>query len=303
MPSIKIALVQKKAIPNDIKRNLELAVQYIKEASNIGADIVLFPEMWSNGYAPPFNGAFDNPLDPAFERERKEWLENAVTIDSDYVTAIRDATIQYNIGVCATFLSKSGEKHKNTAVIIDRNAKILLNYAKVHTCDFSLERLLQHGNEFMVCDFEGVQIGVMICYDREFPESARILMLKGAEIILVPNACDMNPARIHQLNTRAFENMVGIAMANYPEKGWGGSCAFSPVVFSENGECLDNSIVNADDTSETILIAQFDMDKRRAYRERETWGNAYRKPIAYADLISYEIKKPFIRPEQKNPYQ
>ena len=73
MPSIKIALVQKKAIPNDIKRNLELAVQYIKEASNIGADIVLFPEMWSNGYAPPFNGAFDNPLDPAFERERNNY--------------------------------------------------------------------------------------------------------------------------------------------------------------------------------------------------------------------------------------
>lgn len=295
MSAIKIALVQKRAVPNHPKRNLELAVRYIREASCLGADLVLFPEMWSNGYAPPFDGAFDDPTDPAFEKERKEWLENAVTIESGYVTAVKDAAAKYKIGVCATFLSKTEGKFQNTAIVIDRSGKILLNYAKVHTCDFSLEKLLQHGSEFQVCDFEGVQIGVMICYDREFPESARVLMLKGAEIILVPNACDMNPLRINQLSTRAFENMVGVAMANYPGKGWGGSCAFSPVVFDENGNCLDNVIIKADDVLEDILIAEFDMDRMRAYRERETWGNAYRKPEAYTDLVRFEVKAPFIR--------
>lgn len=295
MSTIKIALVQKKAIPNDKERNLSLAVQYIREASYLGADIVLFPEMWSNGYAPPFDGAFDNPTDPAFEKERNEWLESAVLIESDYVTAVKDAASTYKIGVCATFLSKTKDKFQNTAIIIDRRGNILLNYAKVHTCDFSLEKLLQHGSEFKVCDFEGIQIGVMICYDREFPESARVLMLKGAEIILVPNACDMNSLRINQLSTRAFENMVGVAMANYPGKGWGCSCAFSPIVFDENGNCLDNIIVKADDMSEDILIAEFDMNRIRTYRERETWGNAYRKPAAYSDLVSFEGKKPFIR--------
>lgn len=295
MSAIKIALVQKKAIPNDKERNLSLAVQYIREASYLGADIVLFPEMWSNGYAPPFDGAFDNPTDPAFEKERNEWLESAVLIESDYVTAVKDAASTYKIGVCATFLSKTKDKFQNTAIIIDRRGNTLLNYAKVHTCDFSLEKLLQHGSEFKVCDFEGIQIGVMIYYDREFPESARVLMLKGAEIILVPNACDMNSLRINQLSTRAFENMVGVAMANYPGKGWGCSCAFSPIVFDENGNCLDNIIVKADDMSEDILIAEFDMNRIRTYRERETWGNAYRKPAAYSDLVSFEVKKPFIR--------
>lgn len=295
MSAMKIALVQKRAVPNHPKRNLELAVRYIGEASCLGADLVLFPEMWSNGYAPPFDGAFDDPTDPVFEKERKEWLENAVTIESGYVTAVKDAAAKYKIGVCATFLSKTEGKFQNTAIVIDRSGKILLNYAKVHTCDFSLEKLLQHGSEFRVCDFEGVQIGVMICYDREFPESARVLMLKGAEIILVPNACDMNPLRLNQLSTRAFENMVGVAMANYPGKGWGGSCAFSPVVFDENGNCLDNVIIKANDVLEDILIAEFDMDRMRAYRERETWGNAYRKPEAYTDLVRFEVKAPFIR--------
>ena len=295
MSAMKIALVQKRAVPNHPKRNLELAVRYIGEASCLGADLVLFPEMWSNGYAPPFDGAFDDPTDPAFEKERKEWLENAVAIESGYVTAVKDAAAKYKIGVCATFLSKTEDKFQNTAIVIDRSGKIHLKYANGHTSAISLEKLLQHGSDFQVCDFEGVQIGVMICYDREFPESARVLMLKGAEIILVPNACDMNPLRINQLSTRAFENMVGVAMANYPGKGWGGSCAFSPVVFDENGNCLDNVIIKADDVLEEILIAEFDMDRMRAYRERETWGNAYRKPEAYTDLVRFEVKKPFIR--------
>ncbi len=55
---MKIALVQKKAVPNDVKANLDLAVRYMEEAGRAGADLVLFPEMWSIGYAPPFPEAF-----------------------------------------------------------------------------------------------------------------------------------------------------------------------------------------------------------------------------------------------------
>lgn len=288
-------MVQHKAVPNDINANLKLAVRYVHEAQRMGADIVLFPEMWSNGYAPPFDGAFDNPLNPAFHKERTEWLENAISGDSEYIATLKTTAKQLHIGICATYLSATSLKPQNTAIIIDRNGNVILDYAKVHTCDFSLEKLLQNGDDFKVCEFDGVQVGVMICYDREFPESARVLMLKGAEIILVPNACDMNPARINQLSTRAFENMVGVAMANYPNKCWGSSCAFSPVVFDENGNYLDNTIIKTTDVSEQILIAKFDIDEIRRYRKTETWGNAYRKPQAYTDLLSKNICKPFVR--------
>lgn len=295
MHKLKIALVQQKAVPNDANANLQLALQYVDKACRMGADLVLFPEMWSNAYAPPFDGAFDNPLHSGFDKERDLWLQNAITIDSEYVMAFRDIAKKLHIGICATYLSKTISKPQNTAVIIDRNGDVILDYAKVHTCDFSMEKLLQCGNEFKVCQFDGVQIGVMTCYDREFPESARVLMLKGAEIILVPNACDMNPARINQLNSRAFENMVGIAMANYPAANWGHSCAFSPIVFDKNGNYLDNTMIEAADISEQILIAEFDLDKIRAYRKFETWGNAYRKPQTYTDLLSREVNEPFIR--------
>ena len=62
-------------------------------------------------------------------------------------------------------------------------------YAKVHTCDFGAERALTPGDGFYVTELDTacglVRVGAMICYDREFPESARILMLKGAELIPV----------------------------------------------------------------------------------------------------------------------
>lgn len=120
-------------------------------------------------------------------------------------------------------------------------------------------------------------------------------MLKGAEIILVPNACDMNPTRLNQLNSRAFENMVGVAMANYPGEKWGRSTAFSPIVFDENGDYRDNTIIETDDVSEGVFIAEFNLDEIRNYRENETWGNAYRQPQTYTDLISSDVKAPFKR--------
>lgn len=295
MSVFKLAMVQHKAVPNDKNANLKLAIQYMTEACRMGADLVLFPEMWSNSYAPPFEGAFDAPLHSDFEKERREWLQNAVEIESAYVHTIRETAKNLHIGVVATYLSKKDVKPQNTAIVIDRNGAIILEYAKVHTCDFSLEGLLQSGTEFKVCQFDQLQIGVMICYDREFPESARVLMLQGAELILVPNACDMNPARLNQLSTRAFENMVGVAMANYPDEQGGNSCAFSPVVFDENGNYVDNTIVKADANVEQIVMAEFDLEAIRAYRKAETWGNAYRKPKAYANLISSEVKEPFIR--------
>ena len=75
-----------------------------------------------------------------------------------------------------------------------------------------------------MCDFEGIQLGIMICYDREFPESARILMLKGAEVILVPNDCGSMQPRLRALSTRAYENMVAVAMANPNGDNAGCSC-------------------------------------------------------------------------------
>lgn len=100
----------------------------------------------------------------------------------------------------------------------------------------------------------------MICYDREYPESARELMLQGAELILVPNDCDNMRPRLRELSVRAIENMTGIAMANPPGPGAGRSCAYSPVAWDRD----DNTILLGDERTEEIYLAAFDLDEIRA---------------------------------------
>lgn len=138
----------------------------------------------------------------------------------------------------------------------------------------------------------------MICYDREYPKSARILMLKGAEVILVTNDCGSMQPRIRALSTRAYENMVAVAMANPNGDNAGCSCAFSPICWDRNGKCVDNTVLLADDKAEEILYAEFDMEAIREYRNREMLGNTFRKVESYSRLLSKEIKEPFIRDGQ-----
>ena len=138
----------------------------------------------------------------------------------------------------------------------------------------------------------------MICYDREFPESARILMLQGAEIVLVPNACPMEINRLSQLRARAFENMMGIATCNYPETVPdcnGHSNAFDGMAYlPELPESRDTCILEADGR-EGIFTAVFDLDKLRTYRREEMMGNTFRRPEKYGLLLEKEVHEPFIR--------
>ena len=120
-------------------------------------------------------------------------------------------------------------------------------------------------------------------------------MLKGAEVILVPNACELEENRIGQFRARAYENMVGVAMTNYPvPEANGHSVAFNGMAFDEDGNTQDTQIIEAGE-EEGVHIAAFEMDKIRAYREQHVWGNAFRKPGRYDLLTSPEVAYPFVR--------
>lgn len=224
--------------------------------------------------------------------------EKSIADDDKSIAKICEKAKKYKIGVVLTAFTKGNKQPQNSAFVINKSGNILMKYSKVHTCDFADERNVESGKEFKVCDFEGIQLGVMICYDREYPESARILMLKGAEIILVPNDCGSMQPRIRALSTRAYENMVAVAMANPNGDNAGCSCAFSPICWDRNGECVDNTVLLADDKTEGIFYAEFDMEAIRDYRRWEMLGNTFRKVEAYSQLLSKEIKEPFIRPGQ-----
>ena len=240
----------------------------------------MLPEAFLTGYELPMNN------------------EEALSDDSFYIRQICDAAKRMHLGVVVTAITKGTKKPQNSAYVVNKNGTVLLKYSKVHTCDFADEACLESGDAFHVCDFHGIKIGIMICYDREYPESARVLMMKGVEIILVPNDCCSMRLRLNALSTRAYENMTGIAMANTNGKNAGNSCAFSPICWDQDGNCVDNVLLIADDLTEGLFYAEFDMDAIRSYREHEMMGNTYRKVKTYDILMNSQIEAPFIRVNQ-----
>lgn len=275
-----------------LEENLEKGVEYCRRAKAAGADIALFPEMWSCGYS--------------ISEDIHTLRETAVAADGEFVASFGSLAAELNMAIGITFLESYEPLPKNTICLFDRFGKMQLKYSKVHTCDFGDECRLTAGDDFYVAHLDtvngSVKVGAMICYDREFPESARILMLKGAEIILVPNACPMEINRLSQLRARAYENMVGIATANYP-KGKpdcnGHSSAFDGIAYRPDEEGSRDMLVIEAGEAEGIYMADFPVDELREYRKSEVHGNAYRKPWIYYPLVSEEIKGPFIRPDYR----
>ena len=288
MHLLKIALLQ--ITPDKIlKENLEKGIQHCRAAKEYGADIALFPEMWSNGYN-------------IYDRSAAEWKNEAISVHSDFVHAFGSLAMELNMAIGITLLEEYKNNPRNSLVLFDRFGEQKFVYAKVHTCDFSVERNLTPGEDFYVTTLDTacgeIKVGAMICYDREFPESARILMLKGAELILVPNACPMEINRISQLRARAYENMTAIATCNYPDTVPdcnGGSSLFDGVAYLPDLEGSRDTCILQADEKEGIYIAELDLDQLRKYREREVHGNAYRHPKKYRLLIDEKINQPFIR--------
>ena len=276
---LKIAFLQLQPA-GSIEENMEKGVNACREAKERSADIVLFPEMWSTGYVFPH----DN-----------EWLEqNSVSLDSAYVKQFSALAAELDMAIAVTLLKKHEPKPRNTVCLFDRHGKLVYRYSKVHICDFGEdddEGILDAGDDFYVAELDTakgpIKVGSMICYDREFPESARVLMLKGAELLLVPNACPMEINRLSQLRGRAYENQIAIATCNYPasHRGCNGhSTLFDGVIYhTENGTPRDMLVCETGE-EEGIFLAELDVDLLREYRNREKCGLKNRRPELYGIL-------------------
>lgn len=284
---IKVAMLQ--ILPtSSMHENMLKGIECCIKAKEMGADIIVFPEMYSTGYQIPQDLELLNSL--------------AISKDSKFITTFQNLAKTLDVAIAITYLEAYDKAPRNSVILFDRFGNTVYNYAKVHTCLFGDEVVLTAGEEFFVETLNtkngDILVGSMICYDREFPESARILMLKGAELILVPNACPMEINRISQLRGRAYENMLGIVTVNYPlgmPDCNGHSNAFDGVCYLEDLEGSRDTLIIEAPSEEGIYIAEFDMDMIRSYRAREVHGNAYRKPDKYSLLISRDKKEPFIR--------
>ncbi len=281
---LRIALLQLAGSGYDREASLERGLAACGRAAAAGADVALFPELWSTGYA-------------FCDADLERWRAQAIARDDPWVRAHADHAAELGMAIAATYLEESDAGPRNVLTLFDGRGREALTYAKVHTCSFDLpEQALAPGTEFPVARLETsagpVSVGAMICFDREFPEAARVLALGGAELILVPNACALEANRLGQVRARAFENMVAVAVANYaspparPDASEenGHSTVVDPIAFDAEGRSRDTRVFEAGEAEE-VCVVRLDLGALRAWRRREVWGDECRRPETYGALL------------------
>lgn len=274
--NLKIALLQLLPGKNPDEQ-LKIGIQACRKAKEMGADIALFPEMWNTGYVIP--------------QDEKELKTKAISDKDAFIGDFRRIAQELKMAIGITFLEQNEPKPLNSVILFDRNGEQKLHYSKVHICAFADEIVLSPGEDFFVTDLDigrgTVKIGSMICFDREFPESARILMLKGAEVVLAPNACPMEINRLSALRTRAYENKLAIATCNYP-KGQpdcnGHSTVFDGVAWLRDELGVRDMCIFEASEEGGIYLTEIDLDMLRDYRENEVMGDKFRHPEKYGIL-------------------
>lgn len=152
---------------------------------------------------------------------------------------------------------------------------------KVHINRYETGGGWRNGSEFPVWDFRTptgqFRGGIMVCYDRELPESGRILMLKGADVIFNPLACGCPTSDIHRclLRTRAFENELFVFMVNHAAPRENGHS----MVFDFMG-----NIVKEMDDKEGVFVYDLDLDALNKHREKGIYAFHHRRPELYGIL-------------------
>lgn len=279
-----VALLQLASNGVDRERNLADGLEACRQASAAGADLALLPEMWSIGYTFP-----NQSLGHASEATTPEQFASmAESASGPWVQAFRDLAVELGMAIAVGYLEGTPSGSRNTVSLFDRHGDEVIRYSKVHLCTFGSEGNLEGGTDFPVAELDlghdTVRVGALICYDREFPEAARLLMLQGAELVIVPNACEIELNRLAQLQTRAFENMCAMAMTNYAEPDQNGlSVVFDGIAVDPSGAMRDMTVATGGH-SEELVLAEVDLDRLREYRAREVWGPNHRHPGLYEPI-------------------
>lgn len=283
-PALRIALLQLASAGDDRRSRLERGRDACREAAARGAHLALFPESFSTGYAFP-------------DGDLERWRAQALTRDDPWVRSFAALAGELALPVAVTYLEATTAGPRNVVTLFGRDGAEVLTYAKVHTCSFDLpEAALVPGDAFPVATLETavgpVAVGALICFDREFPEAARALSLGGAELILVPNACELEANRLGQVRARAFETMTALAVCNYAASPGGAaaggenghSTIVDPIAFDAEGGSRDTRVFEAGE-GEGVYVVPLDLHALRAWREHEVWGDRCRRPETYGALV------------------
>lgn len=197
---VRIACLQEVGTPGDVTANLASLAAAAIRARAAGAQLLITSEMFVTGYD---CGAIDT------------FAERSTAIIDEIQAIARSNGLALLVGMPVPL---SGGGTGNCAVFVDENGTTLARRTKSHLYGSIDRTRFTEGNEpVTLVDFHGVRIAILICYEIEFPENARMAALAGADLILVPTA-NMSPyeeINEHLIWTRAWENQLFVAYINH----------------------------------------------------------------------------------------
>lgn len=245
---LTITLVQMDIALGDPERNLARGERFVAQAAARGSTLVLFPELWTTGYALERAAELASPLGEGAFAEMARWAQ------------------RYNLWIAGSVLERWHDHFANTAVLIAPSGEIRGVYRKVHLFRLMEEdRYLRPGDEAPVWDLPWGKTALAICYDLRFPELFRHYALNAATLILLP--AEWPHPRLHHWRTlalaRAVENQCFVAACNRVGTGKGEHFCGHSMVISPWGD----TIVEAGE-DEILLTATIDLGLASSVRQR-----------------------------------
>ena len=200
--TLDIALLQHEPVPADTEAALVRLDGAARQAAGQGARLLVVPEASVTGYNIPY----------------ETMTQVAEAADGPVAQAIGQICKRYSIAIAYGFAESRDGQFFNCVQLIDANGERLAQYRKTHLWGDLDRTLFTAGDRFApIVEIDGWKVGLLICYDVEFPECARQLALEGAELVLVPTGL-MHPWRFvaeQLVPVRAYENQIFLAYANY----------------------------------------------------------------------------------------
>ena len=272
-------------------------VALLRQASENGCDLVVFPELALTTFFPRWIVEDISQADHWYERE----------MPSADTRPLFDEAARLGIGFCLGYAEMTPDGHRhNTQVLVDKKGSIVAKYRKVHIPghhEFEPDRPFQHAERFYfeptdegfgVWDAFGGRMGMMICNDRRWPESYRVMGLQGVEMILcgyntpihyVPDPSQDILQGFHNslvMQSGAYQNgtwVIGVAKAGLEE---GIELLGQSVIVAPSGQIVAQTLT----TDDELIFARCDLDWCKRYTGTLFNFDYYRRPEVYGRITS-----------------
>ncbi len=279
----RLGLVQM-SMTEALDDNIARAIRFVTEAAARGANVVLLPELFQSVYFP--------------QLEREECFALAHEVEGHpFLGRFQALALELGVALPVSFFERAGQAHFNSVAMVDADGRVLGIYRKSHIPDgpgYEEKFYFNPGDSgFHVWPTRFGRVGVGICWDQWFPESARCLALLGAEVLLYPTAIGSEPPEAGTLDTRdmwqramvghAVSNSCYVAAANRTGRETEASFYGHSFVCDYAGEIL----AQAGADFEGVLLADLDLDAARTFRAGMGFFRD-RRPDLYGPLFTLD---------------